>query len=123
MAVITTNVDNAKKFTLVTIDGELIAGELYDYFISSDYKNRTDLLLWDYRKGRWSTLPTEKLLRGFAYSAEHSNNRQKTAYVFATEADFGVGRMFQNYAVTLNHKARIELFFDYQKAEAWLFDE
>lgn len=119
MAKIESSIDEKLDLTVLTVTGELEAGEI-TAFIASYTGQHTSLVLWDMCAADTVNLSPEKIQQGASRVAKIAARNDKTAFVFSRDIDFGVGRMIHAYSSIEELKSTIQIFRNRDEANEWL---
>lgn len=117
-----TTKDVAAGLTRVKVTGEIEAHEILDWFKNDYTVDITKLVLWDFTEAIVSSISTETLRAYAAEARQRGEGRRggKTALVFAREADFGIGRLYEALAEMEKVPVTVKSFRSLKKAREWL---
>jgi hypothetical protein len=120
MAEIETSIDYQLNLTVHTVSGNLSSQELLDK-LETYYQGRpTQLILWDFMDATWSGITNDELQELMRKAKKYSRKGGKTAFVFSTDIDFGIGRMVETYGELEKYDYEFSNFRDMKDAEKWL---
>ena len=120
MAEIETSIDSQIGLTVQTLSGRLTSREILTK-LDEYYRGETTLLiLWDFTNATWSGITSAELRATVKEGKKYSRKGGKTALVFATDVDFGIGRMLEAYAYLEGFDFVFNSFRDMREAELWL---
>lgn len=120
---IETTIDTELGIVVQRVQGDLDSDAVIEaqkrLYLNPDH-DPTLPVLWDTRSGRASSMPFAEMENLVDRSEKLWENmgQGRTAILVASEADFGMGRMYQALADQMPR--RLSVFFDYEEAVAWL---
>jgi len=117
---IETSIDYQLDLTVHTVSGNLTSQELLDKLETYYQGKPTKLILWDFMNATWSGITSDELKHLVHKAKKYSRKRGKTAFVFSSDIDFGIGRMIEAYAVINRYDYEFYSFRDRKDAEKWL---
>ena len=120
MAKIEVNIDYAQDMTVFKIIGTVNAGELLASSESYSEGEVTRLVLVDFTEATWSGISTADLKRNTATASKFSQKGNKSAFVFSSDADFGIGRMVEAFATIEKYENKFSMFRCMDEARKWL---
>ncbi len=123
MATISIEDDEDARISIVRICGEIQPGELVEFTRSPEFAALQELTILDYREASWTKVPTDAIVKGFDVTKSKIPSEKTIACVYASEADFGIGRMFQGKAKFEGVNNKFGIFRDYEEARNWLLDQ
>lgn len=111
-----------RGFMRVTVTGRPTYGGFVEAFgaITAHESFRRGLnVVWDFREAPLAAVPTETLRRIVRFAAERQETRRgaRVAVAVASDADFGVARIFEALAADLPIEFRV--FRNLEDAERW----
>lgn len=120
---VTTGFDERLGIVIQRIEGDLKLADVLDaqqrLYLDATHDPSIPVL-WDARTGRVSSLPHNEM-RDMVSGSEALWDRMesgRTAIVTGSEADFGMGRMYEQLAEGMPRELRV--FRDWDEAVAWL---
>ncbi len=122
MAEIKASVDKTSGLTTIKVTGKLEAGELTKFSEAHMDGQITNILLWDFRNAKLSSIVTDRLQRGISNWSKNTKSGDKLAFVFSSDLEFGIGRMIHAFSQIAGYKSRINIFRDVTKATEWLME-
>ena len=121
MAQIYSETDNQRQVSRFTVVGDVVSDEIAEYLNNMDSARLKQLAIWDMTKAHWHQISTAKLLSHVDAARAFDFPGKRTAFVFSSDADYGVGRMLESYASARDFVGGLRSFRDLARAEAWLF--
>lgn len=125
MAKIDINIDHDQDLTVFKVTGVLNAGELLEStknYNDGDAETSKSILV-DFTEASWTGLSPSELKTNTATAGKYSNKGDKYAFVFASDADYGIGRMVEAFASIENYNSRMRMFKSMDEALSWLKGE
>ena len=122
MASIETSIDLMRQLSIHTVTGEITFLEIVEA-VSKYYQGTiTQLLLWDFTHASMTQTTSEQIRQLVDLSRPFTSRRKggKTAFLFATEVDFGIGRMYEIQVSGLDKSVSHRAFRDKESALKWL---
>lgn len=120
MAEISINVDRKSALTIIAIKGILVKEDLpatlSDYF-SNDPTLDT---IYDSTEGDWSHNPTAYYMGMIQTGKAYTRKGARTAMVFASPVDFGIGRMIESSCELEGYENELACFHTLEEAKYWL---
>ena len=122
MGRIDTKVDIQKDITIQAVYGEVTADEIRKSVLDYYQGEVTRMILWDFRNASLARITGEELRGLVKLTQQYSQRRSggKTAGVFSSQADLGVGRMFEIQRGMDVNKVDHMTFSDIESAYKWL---
>lgn len=120
MAKIEISIDYDQDMTVFKITGILNAGELLESTKRYNAGKVTKLVLVDFTDATWTGLSAAELRKNTARAITYSNKDGKSAFVFSSDADFGIGRMVETFAAIEKSENRFHMFRSFDEANHWL---
>ncbi|MCH9651215.1 MAG: hypothetical protein K0U98_23525 [Deltaproteobacteria bacterium] len=120
---IETTIDSVRGIVVQRVQGELDSNDVIEaqkrLYLDPDHDPALPVL-WDTREGSASSMPFGEMENLVDRSEKLWENmgQGRTAILVASEADFGMGRMYQALADQMPR--RLAVFYDYEEAIAWL---
>lgn len=109
--------------TFITVIGKVEHGEMAEFLGECDYESRSLKTLWDFRDATWPNSPIKELVEGLRTLFKYGREGQKTAFVYSTDVDFGIGRMLEPYFETFGMESQIWPFKNMNDALTWLAED
>ena len=113
--------DVPAELTVHKVTGDIDARRLFN-ILKILQETATRLVLWDLREASniasSSTVETESITARLKDIPVLSGG--KAAFVFASETDYGMGRMYEAYAKMENLSFELAMFQSITEAESWL---
>ena len=122
MGTITTERDANDRLTINKVVGTLSYDELLNWVIDYYSGTVTKLILWDFREANISLI-TPSEYRNIAVEVKNRSSERiggKTAFVFSTDAGFGLGRMTEIYGEIEGIQFEVNSFRSISEAKEWL---
>jgi len=122
MGHITSSLEAGKDLTVVTVVGDVDAGQVLSQIITFLTGEPTRLVLWDIRAGSLAGISREDLQMIVKRGAPYSDRRRggRTAVICSKEVDIGLSRMFAIFASLEHIPFEMNVFRDIGKAREWL---
>ncbi len=120
MAKIETSIDYNEDLTVNIISGELTLKEIIDQFETYYDGETTKQILCDLTNADWSNISTSELRMAITELKKYSRKGGKTAMLFSTDGDFGIGRMLEVFADIEKYDFEFRSFRDKESAYKWL---
>ncbi len=125
MAQITRETFNDKDLTILTVCGELTAGQLIgalEEFYKSDFTSR---LMWDFSETDLTAAKRENIEEVIAVAKKYAPLRKegRTALVAPRVVDYGIARMYEMISENKGHPVSHAVFKDRDEAMNWLFSD
>ena len=122
MGRINSSLEAANDLTVVTVVGEVDAGQVLSQIITFLTGEPTQLVLWDIRAGSLAGISRDELRMIVDTGAPYAVRRRggRTAVVCSKEVDYGISRMFQSFANLGHIPFEIEIFRNIRVAREWL---
>lgn len=122
MGTIETKYDLPQDLTTFKVVGKMKVDDFYDCLAGYYEKGVTPLTLWDFTEADVSALTSEQISDFAKYARNLAEARKggKTAVVFDTPFDFGLGRMFQSYLEIAGLPIEILISHSLDEAKQWL---
>lgn len=121
MIKVTREIDDTLDLTVYSVQGEIgldLIFELIDQFYQSPH---TLNLAWDLSEADLSKMTIKEIQRIQNYARKYSHLRKngKTAFIMATDVNFGLGRMYETVAEIDNHHITHCVFKQLDEAKKW----
>lgn len=122
MARITSNIIPEKELSIFSIEGSASRDELLDIVSGIKPEQRTRHIIWDATAGTVETIGKDDLrsIASFLKAGHGMRAGGKTALVGPEDLDYGIGRMFQAYAILENLAVEYRLFRTLDDAMDWI---
>lgn len=119
---IETTYDFTQDLTLFKVVGKMRAVDFYDCLDSYYARGVTPLTLWDLTKADLSTITTDEISAFAQYGRNLAEACKggKTAAVFDTLHDFGLGRMFETQLEIVGLPIEMHVCLSLDEAKQWL---
>jgi len=122
MATIEIQTDKIRDLTVVKVTGNLVVGQLREAMDKYYAGPPTRYCIIDLIGGSWSSIPVEKFNQSIEHISRVDREGGKTALVFGSDADFGIGRMIESNLSLGNFQKQIECFRSLEKAFDWVLE-
>lgn len=123
MAKIEVDINYDQDITIFKVTGELKAGELLNSTTDYNEGKVTRGVLVDFTDASWVGLSAEDLRKNTAAGSKHSRPGGKSAFVFSSDIEFGVGRMVEAFATIEKFSSELRMFRSMDEAYKWLREE
>jgi hypothetical protein len=122
MGSIETKPDTSKGLTTFKALGIMKAVEFQDCLQCYYEAGVTPLALWDLSEADLSALTSDEINYLAQYGSQLATNRAegKTAIVFDSPFEYGLGRIFQAYVEINTTPVEVRLFRNLEEAKQWL---
>lgn len=120
MAKIEININYDQDMTIFKITGTLNAGELLESSKIYSEGDVTRLILLDFTDATWTGISSADLKKNTATASKFSQKGNKSAFVFSSDADFGIGRMVEAFAAIEKYDNEFCMFRSMDEAKKWL---
>lgn len=120
MAKIETRIDESTGITFITATGIIALDISLNYFNSSQFKSRTDKIIYDVRQASHSAVSIGSMARLVRAVKPISRVGARVAFVFAKGEDFRKGRAFKAQLESNDYEGKFQIFSDIEKAMDWL---
>lgn len=122
MAIIEVSTDSQNDLTIFMVHGELTADEVIQSVEALSARKPTKFVLWDATDGSVANVPTEEIQRVAQTMMRFLEKRKegKTAFVVATDLDYGLGRMYEAFAENEGLPYAYGIFKTVKEAKQWL---
>ena len=119
---IETTYDFTQDLTLFKVVGTMTAADFYDCLDSYYAKGFTPLTLWDLTQADLSKITAEEIsaLAQYCRNLAEARRGGKTAIVFDTLHDFGLGRMFETQLEIVGLPIEVHVCLSLDEARHWL---
>lgn len=119
---IETTYDLAQDLTLFKVVGKMRAADFYACLDSYYARGITPLTLWDLTEADLSTITTEEIsaFAQYARNLAEACKGGRTAAVFDTLHDFGLGRMFETQLEIVGLPIELHVCLGFDEAKHWL---
>ena len=118
---ITTLTDQARGLTTHKVMGDILSIKFLPV-LELLAQTATRLVLWDLRTADYissiSSDSTEDIVKHLKDIPVTPGGR--VAFVFSSQSDYGIGRMYETYARTEDLTFEVAVFLSMEEAEAWL---
>ncbi len=121
MADFTLDIDRELGFSLVTVIGEIRAGEISRFRNQVHQELRTQKVLWDMTEASWRKMASDELFAEAEDARRVDAEGRRTALVCSEGVEFGIGRMVEYYTEAQGFKGIFHVFKDVVTAKEWLF--
>jgi hypothetical protein len=114
--------DPYADLTILKVHGAVILQDIMDVFEEYYDGPVANLVLWDFTDGTIQSLTMQEI-RQFTDMAKYfcaTQPSRKSAMVFSSLSDYGMGRMIEAMATTEGHSIAIMPFKDMPSARVWL---
>ena len=122
MGDIITTILKDRNLTILTIIGAIGNDEVVAHTERVTEETATDLVLWDFTRGDTTGLSPSRIPDGTVPLNRYASMRKegRTAFVFARDADYGVGRMIESYLDIGGYPIEVQSFRSMDDAWKWL---
>ena len=120
MATIALESNPEHKYLRLIVTGDLRPGEM-SQFTQQNLQIRQPLVLWDLENASWNIMSASQLLSLLDTARQLDLPGHKTAFLFLSDVDFGMGRVWQSYTEVQRFQTRYQAFKDRNQALKWLF--
>jgi hypothetical protein len=120
LAEIETSIDNQLDLTVHIVSGDLTTQEILDKLEIYYQGKTTKRILWDLSNATWANITSDDLRRTVAKAKKYSRKGGKTAWVFAKDVDFGIGRMLEVFGEIEAYDYVFCSFRNKEEARKWL---
>ena len=120
MAEITTEVDKDADLTVIRIQGDLQSGQLKDFMAEYYEQGPTRLIIMDFSEGHWPKVTMDSYIEASQDAQRYSRPGGRTALVFASQGDFGIGRLLETYFGLSATQTEMNCFMDLIEAREWI---
>ena len=122
MASIETSIDLTRQLTIHTVTGEITFAEIVEAVVKYYQGSITQLLLWDFSHASLGQTTSEQIHQLVYLTKPFTSRRKggKTAFLFATDIDFGIGRMYEIQVNGFDEYVTHRVFRDKDPALKWL---
>ena len=100
------------------VEGNSNVQEVLD-IISSQYRNFSTGVLWNFAGGSNSSLSTDEMIR-IANTVKKHAIHKRTAYIGSVDLEYGILRMYESYAETSAVPAEMKVFRNRDEALQWI---
>lgn len=102
----------------IRVIGKAVVGEIVQ-IIRDEYPEVKGGVIWDFTKGDISNLDADKF-RQIAKTVNEVSNHKKTAYVGSDALQFGMARIYENYAELENVAPKMKVCRNMEQAIEWV---
>ncbi len=120
MARIRRIVDRENDLTIFKITGVLREGDIITALAEHFCDNPTLNSIFDSSEGDWSQNSNEYYLNMIRDGKSFAREGAKTAFVYSSPVDFGIGRMLENHCEDMGYKNVFACFYTLDEALSWL---
>jgi hypothetical protein len=122
MGKIETRIDSSSDFTLKIVEGKVTAAELLEEIEAYYAGEITQRILWDFSRSSVEGITSDDMARIVEVMTAPSQRRKggKTAFVSASPAAYGLGRMYQILHETRKNPVERRVFRTREEAMGWL---
>ena len=114
--------DKTQDLTIVTAAGQLTADDLIDWVTHYYAGDVTRFILWDLTQANLSAISFEEVEAHAKSFNRLADSRQggRSAFVFGSDLEYGLGRMYQALSEIENVPIAFQTFRNIDEARQWL---
>ncbi len=122
MGRIETTDDSSQDLTTFKAVGIMVANDFIDCLQSYYEAGATSLAMWDLSEAELSGLASDEIINLAQFGSQLASSRSegKTAIVFNSHFEYGLGRIFQTYVEMNPIPVELRLFHNLDEAMGWL---
>lgn len=122
MGRIETTYDSSRDLTTFKAVEIMVANDFFDCLQSYYEAGATSLAMWDLSEAELSGLTSDEIsnLAQFGSQLASTRSKGKTAIVFNSHFEYGLGRIFQTYVEMNPTPVEVHLFRSCDEAMEWL---
>ncbi|HKI62028.1 MAG TPA: hypothetical protein VKA31_07025 [Mariprofundaceae bacterium] len=117
---IKTNIIEPGSIIEFLVEGNSNLHDVLD-IISSQYRNISTGILWNFVEGSNSNLSADEMIRIVNMVKKHAIHK-RTAYIGSVDLEYGILRMYEAYAETSVVLPEMKVFRDRDEALQWIKD-